>query len=95
MVTFTEYITGEHDRFDLIAWKFYGDPMGYAPIIEANLPMLQVWVNEDGSLWDRAAGDDPARFRSGGMLRDLPAGIVLYIPEQKLPVTQTEPPWMG
>ena len=90
----TEYVTKEGDRFDLIAFRFYGDPLGYAPILEANYHVLQVWENGDGAVWSREDGD-PARILSGGMLRDLPAGIVLYIPDQALPVTQTEPPWMG
>lgn len=95
MVTFTEYITKEHDRFDLIALRFYGDPLGYAPIIEANYHLLQLWVHEDGSIWHRQDGGYPARLLSGGMLRNLPAGLVLYVPDRQPPVTKTVPPWMG
>lgn len=30
------YITRDGDRWDLIAWDHYGDPMGYERIIAAN-----------------------------------------------------------
>lgn len=33
---FVEYITKEGDRWDLIAWRMYGDAYAYEPIIEAN-----------------------------------------------------------
>lgn len=31
-----EYITKESDRWDLIAWEFYGDATMYEPIVVAN-----------------------------------------------------------
>lgn len=41
---YIEYITKEADRWDLIAYEFYGDPMLYEPIIVANpdVPILPV-----------------------------------------------------
>ncbi len=36
MTTYQIYITKQYDRWDLIAYKFYGDPMGYGPIVQAN-----------------------------------------------------------
>jgi len=30
------YVTRQNDRWDLIAWKYYGDPNLYGPIIQAN-----------------------------------------------------------
>lgn len=34
--SFVEYVTKEGDRWDLIAWRMYGDPYAYEPIIAAN-----------------------------------------------------------
>ena len=36
MATYNVYITTEGDRWDLIAWRAFGDPHGYEPIIRAN-----------------------------------------------------------
>lgn len=36
MKEFYEYITREGDRWDLIAYEFYGDAMLYEPIVVAN-----------------------------------------------------------
>lgn len=33
---YIEYITKEGDRWDLIAYEFYGDPYLYEPIVAAN-----------------------------------------------------------
>lgn len=33
---YVEYLTIEGDRWDLIAWRHYGDPHLYEPIIVAN-----------------------------------------------------------
>ncbi|MFZ0887787.1 MAG: tail protein X [Candidatus Binataceae bacterium] len=30
------YITRDGDRWDLLAWTYYGDPTLYGPIIDAN-----------------------------------------------------------
>lgn len=30
------HVTIDGERWDTIAWKYYGDPFGYGPIIEAN-----------------------------------------------------------
>jgi phage tail protein X len=35
-VTGVEYTTREGDRWDLIAWRMYGDPDAIGPIIAAN-----------------------------------------------------------
>lgn len=35
-----EYITRPGDRWDLIAWEFYGDPHAYEPIVMANPDVL-------------------------------------------------------
>ena len=44
MKEFYEYITKEGDRWDLIAYQFYGDPMLYGPIIVANpdVPIIPI-----------------------------------------------------
>ncbi|WP_297889749.1 tail protein X [Sulfurihydrogenibium sp.] len=31
-----EYITKDGDRWDLLAWEFYGDPYLYVVLLEAN-----------------------------------------------------------
>lgn len=36
MTEFYEHITKEGDRWDLIAYQYYGDPTAYEPIIVAN-----------------------------------------------------------
>lgn len=36
MAEFIEYVTKERDRWDLIAWKMYGDPFAYEGILRAN-----------------------------------------------------------
>jgi phage tail protein X len=33
---FIEHITTDGDRWDLLAWRYYGDPHGYERIITAN-----------------------------------------------------------
>jgi phage tail protein X len=38
---FITYITSNADRWDLLAWKFYGDPMLFGPIVMAN-PGVQI-----------------------------------------------------
>lgn len=38
---YLEYITKEGDRWDLIAYQFYGDPTMYEPIIVAN-PLIPI-----------------------------------------------------
>ena len=44
MKEYYEYITKEGDRWDLIAYEFYGDPMMYEPIIVANpeVPIIPI-----------------------------------------------------
>jgi len=36
MQQYVEHITTEGDRWDLLAWRYYGDPHLYEPIIVAN-----------------------------------------------------------
>lgn len=36
MNNFVEYVTIDGDRWDQIAWKHYGDPAAYEPILAAN-----------------------------------------------------------
>jgi phage tail protein X len=33
---YTEYITNEGDRLDMIAYKAYGDPFAWADVLQAN-----------------------------------------------------------
>ena len=33
---FLEHVTREGERWDSLAWQYYGDPMGYPRIIAAN-----------------------------------------------------------
>ncbi len=33
---FLTYITGDGDRWDLLAWRYYGDATQFGPIIMAN-----------------------------------------------------------
>lgn len=45
MTQLTEYITQAGDRWDMVAFKAYGDPLNFQPIIDANpgfpiLPLL-------------------------------------------------------
>lgn len=44
MTKFYEYITKEGDRWDLIAYRFYGDETLYEPIIVANpdVPIIPI-----------------------------------------------------
>lgn len=43
-----EYITKEGDRWDLIAYEFYGDPYMYEPIVVANPEVSLVPVLPSG-----------------------------------------------
>ena len=36
MAVFVEYVTREGDRWDLVAYRMYGDAYAYEPIIVAN-----------------------------------------------------------
>jgi phage tail protein X len=36
---FISYVTTAGDRWDLLAWRFYGDPTDYSPMIMANPPV--------------------------------------------------------
>ncbi len=33
---FIQHFTRQGDRWDLLAWQYYGDPTNYSPIIMAN-----------------------------------------------------------
>lgn len=33
---YIQYVTSQNERWDWIAWKFYGDPSLYGAIIQAN-----------------------------------------------------------
>lgn len=35
-MTYLEHITAEGDRWDLLAWRYYRDPMAYERIMVAN-----------------------------------------------------------
>ncbi len=48
MKEYYEYITQEGDRWDLIAYKFYGDPMLYEPIVVANFDVPIVPILPSG-----------------------------------------------
>ena len=50
---YIEHITAASERWDTLAWKYYGDPFGYGRIIRANpaldigavLPIgVRVWI---------------------------------------------------
>lgn len=45
MTTYTEYITRDGDRLDLICFAAYGNPFDWAPVINANpaLPIQDVY----------------------------------------------------
>lgn len=89
----TEYVTRQGDRMDLIAYRFYGDALLYGPILEANREVLWVYEHADGST-DWVYGDGaPERVWFGGVVVDLPAGLVLYVPELELPQSKVVPPW--
>lgn len=34
--TYREIVTREGERWDLLAWRYYGDPLRYEPIVVAN-----------------------------------------------------------
>ena len=36
MSAYLEHVTSDNERWDLLAWKYYGDPTRYEPIILAN-----------------------------------------------------------
>ncbi len=36
MTKYLEHITTDNERWDLLAWRYYGDPTRYEPIIVAN-----------------------------------------------------------
>lgn len=36
MTEYIEHITGEAERWDSLAWRYYGDATRYEPIISAN-----------------------------------------------------------
>lgn len=42
MAGFIEHITSDNDRWDLLAWKYYGDATQYEQIIVAN-PDVPIW----------------------------------------------------
>lgn len=44
MSGYIEHITGDGERWDLLAWKYYGDPHAYERIIVANpdVPIIPV-----------------------------------------------------
>ena len=44
MSEYYSYVTKENDRWDLIAYKFYGDPTKYETIIKANLNLIKTPV---------------------------------------------------
>nr|MBW4056874.1 hypothetical protein [Pseudomonadota bacterium] len=57
---YIEYITSEGDRWDTIAWRYYGDPLAYEGIILANpntVHLTKVFmpfcreVRQEGYLW--------------------------------------------
>lgn len=45
MANFTEYITRDGDRLDLICFKAYGDAYNWRPVIDANpaLPLQDIF----------------------------------------------------
>lgn len=45
---YEDYVTAEHDTFDLIAWKKYGDEMLASLIIESNLDYADIIVFDAG-----------------------------------------------
>lgn len=63
---YISHVTEAGERWDLLAWRFYGDPSLYSPIILANptipiesvfeagltiaIPILQVSLTQTGSL---------------------------------------------
>jgi nucleoid-associated protein YgaU len=94
-MSYIEYTTKLGDRFDLIAWRFYGDPLLYETIIEANKESLWVFRHADGSTDWQFGGGAPDKVWFGNILGPLPEGLVLYVPELEIPVTPTiRPPWM-
>ncbi len=36
MTGYLTHTTKDGERWDMIAWRYYGDPHGYEPIVEAN-----------------------------------------------------------
>lgn len=49
MNDFVEYVTIDGDRWDQIAWKHYGDPAAYEPILAAN-PAVPFYTTLPGGL---------------------------------------------
>ena len=48
-----EHVTVEGERWDTLAWRYYGDPLAYGRIIEAN-PALD--ISSTLPLWPGGAG---------------------------------------
>lgn len=48
IIGYEEYITEDHDTFDLIAWKQYDDEMLASLIIESNLDYADMLVFDAG-----------------------------------------------
>ena len=42
------YITHQGDRWDLLAWRFYGDPYLYEPIMLENPDLMRYTVLPEG-----------------------------------------------
>jgi phage tail protein X len=45
-----KYITKEGDRWDLLAWKFYGDPYMYEPLLLENKELMRFTVLPAGKV---------------------------------------------
>jgi phage tail protein X len=48
MTTHLEIVTTQGERWDLLAWRYYGDPTRYEPIITANPHVPIVPILESG-----------------------------------------------
>jgi phage tail protein X len=61
MTTYLEYTTMEGDRWDLIAWRCYGDPYAYVEIVAVNrhVPIVPVL---DGGLTIYVPLREPAQL---------------------------------
>lgn len=67
MTDYLKHITSEGDRWDLLAWQYYGDAMGYEPIIRANPDAPRVPVLPSGLVLLIPVVDEPET-----MTEDLP-----------------------
>lgn len=65
---FITYQTVEGDRWDLVAWKMYGDPFAYEGLLKANVPVSAAPVLAGGITLTIPILDAPGALQPSGVL---------------------------